>query len=203
MMDKSVADIPVYTAAEAARYAKTSAPTIGRWRAGYSYPTSVGARRSEPLTSGSAKGLLTFNDLLEVAIVAAARRAVPMISIRRAVETAKAIYGVDRPLVLVDFKHDGREIFAREEIGADHRVINLSRSGQTAWSHVEDVLEDLDYEDGVALRWHPAGRQRPIVIDPRVSFGRPYISQKGISTDAIRSRFQAGEHLMRSPMISV
>lgn len=193
MANLTVADRPVYTAAEAARYAKTSAPTIGRWRAGYSYATPAGGRRSEPLTSGAPKGLLSFKDLLEVAVVAAARRAVPMKSIRRAVESAKDIYGVERPLILVEFKHDGQDIFTREQTGANHRVVNLSRSGQTAWRHIEDVLQDLDYEDGVALRWYPAGRQRPIVIDPRVSFGRPYILERGISTDAIRGRFQAGE----------
>ncbi len=195
MTEVTVADLPVYTAAEAARYTKTSAPSIGRWRAGYLYPTASGDRRSEPLTSGADKGLLSFNDLLEVAMVAAARRAVPMRSIRRAVDSAKELYGVERPLLLVEFKHDGRDLFTREQEGRDHRVVNLSRKGQTAWDHIEDVLEDLDYENGVALRWYPAGRQRPIVIDPQVSFGRPYILKRGISTDAIRSRFQAGESL--------
>lgn len=196
MTQGSAADIPIYTMSEAARYAGTSAPSVARWRAGYAYPTSSGSRRSEAITSGSSKGLLSFNDLLEVAVVAAARRAnVPMRAIRRAVDTAKSIYGVDKPLILLEFKHDGREVFTRESIDADDRIVNLSRAGQTAWSQIEDVLDDLDYEDGIALRWHPAGRTRPIVIDPRISFGRPYILGKGISTDVIRSRFAAGESI--------
>lgn len=195
MTSNKLADLPVYSAAEAARYVGTSAASIGRWRGGYSYPTADGGHRSGPVTSGASQGLLSFNDLLEVAVVAAARRAVPMRSIRQAVESAREIYGVERPLILLDFKHDGRDIFTREQGAEAHRVVNLSRSGQLAWSHIQDVLEDLEYSDGVALRWYPAGRQKPIVIDPQVSFGRPYVVHRGISTDVVRSRFQAGESL--------
>jgi len=45
------------------------------------------------------------------------------------------------------------------------------------------------------VRWWPVGRDTPIVIDPRVSFGRPYVASKGVSTDAIRSRFVARESI--------
>lgn len=195
MTQPDVADRPTYTAAEAARYARTSTASVARWRAGYSYPTSRGARHSAPLTGGIGSGLLSFAELLEVAVVAAARRAVPMRSVRRAVDAAKALYGVDRPLILIEFKHDGRDLFTREIEAGAGRIVNLSRAGQVAWDHVQDVLRDLDYDDGRALRWWPAGRDAPIVIDPRISFGRPYIVRRGVSTDAIRSRFAAGESL--------
>ena len=33
------------------------------------------------------------------------------------------------------------------------------------------------------------------MIDQRVSFGRPYVARRGVSTDAIRSQFQAGESI--------
>ncbi len=51
----------------------------------------------------------------------------------------------------------------------------------------------MDFEEDVAVRWWPGGRDTPIIIDPRISFGRPYVARKGISTDAIRSRFLARE----------
>ncbi len=34
---------------------------------------------------------------------------------------------------------------------------------------------------------------RPIVIDPRIAFGRPVVQRKGISTSAIAERIDAGE----------
>jgi uncharacterized protein (DUF433 family) len=191
---QDLASQPLYTIAEAARYAAISAPSVTRWRAGYSYATRRGVGHSAPVTGGRPAGLLTFDELLEVAVVAAARHAnVPMSAIRAAVETAKGLYRVDRPLALLKFKHAGREIFVHELESGDY--VNLSRRGQVAWEHIRDVLEDLDYEDDRAARWWPRGRGEPIVIDPRISFGRPYIIRKGISTDAVRSRWLAKEPL--------
>ena len=70
------AERPTYTPAEVARYARISAQSVARWRAGYAYPTQRGPRFSGPLTSGSGSGLLSFNELVEIAVVAAA--ATPM-----------------------------------------------------------------------------------------------------------------------------
>lgn len=192
-----VADRPTYTSSEAARYAGFSAQSVARWRAGYTYATQQGLRRSDPLTGGEARGLLTFNELLEVAVVAAARRGnVPMKAIRRAIGAAREVYGVDRPLVTMRFMHDGKDVFTSELDGdGGSRIVNLSRHGQIAWKHIRDILRDIDFEDDVAVRWWPSGRDTPIVIDPQVSFGRPYVKGKGISTDAIRGRFLARESI--------
>jgi uncharacterized protein (DUF433 family) len=191
------AERPTYTAAEAARYAGTSPQSVARWRAGYTYRTARGPRSSNPVTGGPPSGLLSFNDLLEVAVVAGARKAsVPMRAVRRAIDAARDVYLVERPLMLLRFMHDGRDLFVRElEADGASRFVNLSRYGQVAWDHVRDVLKDLEYDDGVAVRWYPEGKSSPVVIDPSVSFGRPYIVHKGISTDVIRSRFLAHETL--------
>lgn len=196
MIIDDAAERPIYAPSEAARYAGFSTHSVARWRAGYSYPTQRGPRRSDPLTGGQGHGLLTFNELLEVAVVAAARRSrVPMKSIRRAIGAARDLYGVNRPLVTMRFMHDGKDIFIRELEAGGSRYVNLSRHGQVVWDHIRDVLRDIDFEDDVAVRWWPAGRDTPIVIDPRISFGRPYVKGKGISTDAIRSRFLARESI--------
>jgi uncharacterized protein (DUF433 family) len=193
------ADRPIYTLVEAARYAQTSPQSIARWRAGYSYPTLRGTKRSGPLTGGPGRGLLSFSELLEVAAVAAARQVekLPMRSVRTAVDAARKLYGVDRPFLLLDLKTDGRELFIRQVAQGAGResYVNLSRAGQTAWEHIEAVLRDLDYEHGRAARWWVAGRREPIVIDPSVSFGRPYVIKKGVSTDAVRSRIKGGDSL--------
>jgi uncharacterized protein (DUF433 family) len=36
---------------------------------------------------------------------------------------------------------------------------------------------------------------RPIVIDPRIAFGRPVVQRKAVSTSAIAERIDAGESL--------
>jgi uncharacterized protein (DUF433 family) len=37
--------------------------------------------------------------------------------------------------------------------------------------------------------------ERPIVIDPRIAFGRPVVLRMGISTSAIADRIDAGEQV--------
>lgn len=192
------AERPTYTTKEAARYADTSPQSVARWRAGYVYPTLGGPKKSPPITTGETAGLLSFNDLVEVAVAAAARQAgVPMKAVRIAVATARGLYGVTRPLMEVRFQHDGRSLFTNEaDLGGAEQYVNLSRHGQTAWKHIVEVLKDLDYDaNDIAYRWWPAGRDEPIIIDPAVSFGRPYIVGRQVSTDAVRSRFIAKESL--------
>jgi len=55
-------------------------------------------------------------------------------------------------------------------------------------------LLEFDYEDGgVAVKWHLAGRQSLVLIDPRVAFGAPTVS--GIPTWILKGRYQAGESI--------
>jgi uncharacterized protein (DUF433 family) len=60
---------------------------------------------------------------------------------------------------------------------------------------LRSTLHLFDYEDGLALRWHPRGRGSPILVDPRIAFGAPMIADSGVPTSVIRDRFKAGETL--------
>lgn len=185
---------PVYTTSEAARYAETSPTTASRWVRGYSYPT-LGGRHSSAAIAGhdAADRLLSFYDLIEVAMVAAARKAdVSMKAIREALGTANELYGLERPMIMERWKVAGRQIFT-EEGTEPKRFVNLSRHGQTAWRHIEDVLRELDYDHELVARFYPAGRERPIIIDPTVSFGQPYVVGKGVRTGVVAARFGTGE----------
>ena len=188
---------PIYTYAEAARYAHTTPSTAARWVKGYEYRTLGGNRWSAGVTGhpGDNK-LLSFADLVELAVAAAARRAkVSMKDLRTALQTADEFYGLDRPMLLERFKVAGRHIFIVEGDGDGSTVVNLSKRGQTAWRYVKDVLQSLDYEEEIAQRYFPAGKGSPILIDPRVDFGQPHIVRKGIRTEMIAARFAADEPL--------
>ena len=55
-------------------------------------------------------------------------------------------------------------------------------------------LHEFDYEEeheGLALKWHLAGRTSPVIIDPRIAFGTPTV--KGTPTWIIKGRWDAGE----------
>ena len=47
-------------------------------------------------------------------------------------------------------------------------------------------------DDQMASRWFPAGRDVPVVIDPRFAGGRPTIAGRGVTVDGIYRRFTMG-----------
>lgn len=185
---------PLYALGEVARYAKTSPQTASRWLRGYEYPTQQGTRYSGRVAGSGKEGFLTFEDLVEVAAIARARNeGVSMSRLRQAVTTAQAIYRWQRPFLHRGFLTDGRELFLREGDSGDH--VNLNREGQVAWQHISEVLRSVDYEDDYPSRWWAAGRAKHIVVDPRYSFGKPFVHPQVVSTIILIQRFQAGEDI--------
>jgi uncharacterized protein (DUF433 family) len=83
------------------------------------------------------------------------------------------------------------------------RLLNVSQSGQLARREiVEAYLRRIEWDEaGVAARLYPFTRKRApdepkvIVIDPRISFGRPVLAGTGISTAVIAERYKAGESI--------
>jgi len=183
----------MYTAAEVARWAQTSPQTARRWIAGYTFTSTAGRRWSPPVTSKRAdEPFLSFADLVEVAAVAAVRRSgLSMAKIRAAVDFLTSELKIERPLLSQRMLSDGRELFIRDAATAPHYT-NLSRFGQVGFSHLEDVLREIDYEQELAAKWWPAGRDAQVLVDPRVNFGRPIIATIGVRTETLVDRFIAG-----------
>ena len=71
-------------------------------------------------------------------------------------------------------------LMGRETYGTSNRI--YSNKNQFA---------DFDYDHQIVVRWHPAGRDSQVMIDPRIAFGDPMVS--GLSTYVIRGRYNAGE----------
>jgi len=70
----------------------------------------------------------------------------------------------------------------RESGGA---MLDLLPGGQWVMRQViEDLGSQIDFSetDGLARRWHPMGRDFPVVLDPRVAFGSPSLDGTGIKT---------------------
>nr|WP_228021641.1 DUF433 domain-containing protein [Romeria gracilis] len=83
------------------------------------------------------------------------------------------------------------------------QLLNASRHGQLAMQKtLRHLLERIEWDqEGLAQRLFPlvqlqrADAPRILVIDPRISFGRPVIVNTGIPVEAIIDRFRAGEDL--------
>jgi uncharacterized protein (DUF433 family) len=90
------------------------------------------------------------------------------------------------------FSTDGSRIFARaeSEAGGDAHMIDLAQRQHVFAEITTPFIKQLEYSaSGDLLRWYPMGKERPVVLDPRLSFGAPIIKGHGVPTAAL----QAGE----------
>ncbi len=179
--------LPAYRVTDVARYAQTHPNTVASWH-----------YRGAPVLPGHEKGRpLNYFELVEVAFVSFFRaQGVPMPRIRRARDYVAQSFNVEFPLARYQFKTEGMHILmAYNQFDPDpnlERIIVADRFGQLAWADmIEQKFATFDYEYELALRWHPAGRQSLVIIDPRVSFGAPVV--EGLPTWVVKGRYSAEE----------
>lgn len=190
---------PAYTISEAAHYLCVPAATIRYWSLGRgSYAPLIEVPRHVPT-------LLSFLNLTELHVLAAIRREheVKMPSVRRAIQylaaNAQEVEDKRHPLISRDLETDGLDLFI------DHygQLINISQAGQTAMRDIiSAALRRIDRDAaGVPIKLYPFTRaamdETPtmVVIDPRISAGRPVIAGTGLATQLIAERYKAGESI--------
>jgi len=201
--------LPAYPIGDAARYLQVPHATMRSWTVGRKYPTSKGNRFFRPLITAPENGnllALSFINLVEAHVLDAIRRThgIALPKVRRAIEFAKRELGSDHPLAERSFQTDGVDLFVQEY----GQLINVSRDGQLAMKNVlEAYLERIERDShGVAARLYPFTRNRPaspgmrkeprtVVIDPRVSYGRPVLAGTGIPTSVLAERYKAGDSI--------
>lgn len=185
--------IPNYRIREAARYAQIAPQTVASW-----HEEPQGNRRST-LGAKDKGAALSYLQLIEVAVVAAFRKSgVTLPKIRAAREYVSKELKAEFPFAEYRFKSDGRDLWMdyaqiEAEMG-DKKLLKASQLGQLAWSDIIGRLQEFDYEkDGLAVRWHVAGKDGEVIIDPRLQFGSPTVS--GVATWTFKGRWDAGETL--------
>jgi uncharacterized protein (DUF433 family) len=184
--------LPNYQIGEASRYAHISPQTVAAWH-------KVTAGQKAPTLSAKEKrAALSYMQLIEVAVVAAFRRAgISLRRIRDARDYVSKQLNADFPFTRYQFKTDGRHLLLEyqqiESRGGRGKHLMADEGGQLEWDEIIGrLLKEFDYEhEGIVTRWHLAGRSSPIVIDPRFSFGAPTVN--GTPTWAIVGRWKAGE----------
>lgn len=182
--------VGLYTPAEAGRLLRMPAAKIARWLRGH----SVKGKDYAPLWApevdlGDDQLILGFRDLMEFRVAdALMRRGVSAISIRRAIDTAREVLGMDHPLATQAFRTDGREIFLQTvdkgDDGVDReRILNLLKRQYEFAGVIDPVLQTIDFDKaGVPEQWWPSGRTKKIVVDPMRAFGAPIDSDSGVPT---------------------
>jgi uncharacterized protein (DUF433 family) len=143
-------------------------------------------------------------NLVEAHVLAAIRRhyGVRLSRVRAALKYVQERFRVQRPLMDVSFQTDGLDLFV-ERYG---ELINASQQGQLAMKQIlAAYLKRIERDArGVPMRLYPftrvsagdewlAAAPRVVVINPLVSFGRPFIVSTGVPTAMIWERYQAGD----------
>ena len=136
---------------------------------------------------------LSYLQLVEGAFVASFRAAgVSLQQIRRARDYLSEMFSAEYPFAQLKLKTDGVHILKEMPDGGGLIVAN--RYGQEGWEQIlSDRIAQFDYQHDLAMCWHLRGRNVPIVVDPRVSFGVPTVRDRGIATWVLANRVRAGE----------
>jgi hypothetical protein len=182
-------ELPTYQVREAARLAQVAPQTVAGWF--YGYPGSRGARAKAVFSHGKERRVpLSYLQLVEVAFVASCRRQrIPMKNIRVSHRYLAEAFQTEFPFADVRLKTVGPHILF-ERAGEHSQLIAADLEGQVGWrDFLLDRIAEFDYEGGVALRWHPRGRGVPVVVDPRMNFGSPFLESSGLATWAVADAF--------------
>lgn len=193
---------PAYSLGEAARYLRLPSATLRSWIVGRSYPTSKGTGRSRAVITAASVDptMLSFWNLIEAHVLRSLRteHGVSLREVRSALTFAEKRLGIDRLLLREDLRTTAGQLFL-DRYG---QLLNLSASGQLALRKVFDAhLGRVAWDETrYPIRLYPflvavehVAQTRPVAIDPQIAFGRPVLVSKGISTQAITDRIDAGE----------
>jgi uncharacterized protein (DUF433 family) len=120
--------------------------------------------------------LLSFVNLIELYALRALR-----------IEHALKLSGV---LEVLGFAQSGAPLLAH--------LINLNRAGPLdIKADLNGLLTRIQFKRGLAIRFFPIVPSRTdartVMLDPKVSFGRPVLVSCGVTTSAIVDRINAGE----------
>lgn len=121
-----------------------------------------------------------------------------MNKIRRGLDFISQMYPSDNPLAEKDFETDGLSLFLKEA----GLVYYISKgSGQIVLEDiVKEYIQRIERDlHGLPIKLYPfSGTGKPdeprsILIDPKISFGRPILSSINIPVEIIVERYRAGE----------
>ena len=197
-------EIPTYGIAESAQWLQIPQPTLRSWIRGRSYPTSSGQARFEPviLLPDRNLPLLSFINLVEAHILDAIRyrHNIPLKNVRSAVSYLRLYSNSKHPLADYWFQLKGLDLLV-EQSGL---LVNATKQGQIEMKDIINAyLERVERDpQGAAARLYPYLNRHPeeveeqpklVLIDPRISFGKPILVGVGVPTAVIADRYSAGE----------
>ena len=196
---------PAYSVAEAGRLAGLAAGRVRRWLRGYEYTYDDTVRGQPPVLQGhpAESTYASFLDLVDLLFVKRfLDHGVSLQKVRRGLDEARRLLGTDH-FARQTFFTDGGSIFLSVQEGVagelGDAILELMSGGQWVIAPViRELAQQIEFEspEGLARRWYPLGRNRPVVLDPMVAYGAPSVAGRGVKTTNIHDLYVAeGENL--------
>ena len=178
---------PNYQAAEASRLVGLRSDRVRRWLKGYDYQYDAETRHQKPVISRNEYQETRYASFLDIIDLLFVKRfidnGISLQKVRKALDEARSVLGTDH-FARECFFTDGHEIYLQMK---EHGDAILELLSGVQWV-IPDIIKELstqidfDKNNGLARRWFPQGYNGLVVIDPTVSFGRPSIVHRGITT---------------------
>lgn len=196
--------VAAYSVAEAAHYLRVSPSTLRSCVAGRAHETKGGTKRSKPLIVLPEPGGFSFVSLMEGHAISTFRRVhgVPMQRVRKALEYLRDEYrDVLYPFATQEIWTDGLDLFIQRLEHGDG-LISLTEQGQGTFRELVAAYARRIEWDGehMPMRYYPITRpryqkDRPVCIDPDISFGQPVLAGTRVKTAILTDRFIAGDSI--------
>lgn len=194
-MSLTVLERELYSIGEAARLLVVHPRTLRNWLEGY----RVRGERYRPVIRPEPTGneAVTWGEFVEAGYLREYRkRSVPLQRLRPFIERLRERGGVPYPLAhSKPFVGEGRELVValQDELGLERGLhMWVERSGQLLLAPPAAAFyEKVEFDEEAAARLRPDGKDSPVVIDPRRSFGIPVV--RGVRTEVIFELFETGE----------
>lgn len=180
---------PAYPATEAGRLVGLHPARVRRWVKGYRYRHASIVRRQSPVVRRTARAVISsyvsFFELIELLLIKQLLdHGISLQRVRKALSEVESIVGGG---------HLAQRLYFAD--GNDNLLMHLLSDGQWAIATViEELGKQIEFFDPpweYARLWYPRGPDGHIVVNPIVSFGRPSLVGRGITTANIYDLFVA------------
>lgn len=177
----------MFTVPEAARIVGAHRRTVGRWLQGDDTRPVFSDRRAN-------RGRISFLELAELLVaVRFVQHGGKLEKVRAAHRTAQRRWpDIPYPFASKRLLQLGGEIIHESDLEyGKGNALAISHDGQWALPDMvyqAMLLFEFNEQDQMASKLYPAGRDAPIVIDPRVAAGRPTLVNTSITVKAVRER---------------
>jgi len=189
-------DTPIYNPAYVSRLINLSTGRIKRWLKGYEFSYTSSSSGKEVLShkdpvigreDSEMPNYASFLDLIDLLFVKQfLARGLSLQKIRKALTEAQALIG-GHHFAQRSFFTDGKNIYMQIKNDSESLIELLSGGHWVISQFIKELAQQIEFDEptGFAAKWYPLGKSGLVVIDPKISFGRPTLIGKSISTDNV------------------